>query len=166
MLTTVTKTATAAILALAVALPAPAMALGKNERKFLQGMLAAGAIAAIINHNNKQAGAGQTPDHGYYNPNPGRPGYQDPRPGRPDYGHRPPAYHGSAAAVAFAEFSPASKRAIQSRLRAYGYYRGSIDGVWGPGTSNAIQAYARDTGNGRALTSRDGTVRLLNGLLA
>lgn len=165
MFTKLTKTATIAALAAAIALPAPAMALGKNERKFLQGMLAAGAIAVIIDHNKRSNAATPDRDYGYHTPDRGRPGYTHPGYGRPDHGQHPPAY-GSAAAQAFAEYSPASKRAIQTRLRAYGYYRGAIDGVWGPGTSGALQAYARDTGNSAALSSRDATVRLLNGLLA
>ncbi len=164
------KTALAAVTALAIAAtaPAPALAWGKNEQNFLKGMLAAAAIAAIVDHNRKSNAA--EPDYRYrddryYDRSPRRDSRFDDRwrdDRRPDY--RPPAHH-SGAAAAFAEYSPASKRAIQTRLRAYGYYHGAIDGVWGPGTRAAIEAYARDTGNARALDSRDGSVRLLNGLL-
>jgi Putative peptidoglycan binding domain len=35
---------------------------------------------------------------------------------------------------------------IQRRLRAAGYYRGSIDGVMGPRTRSALRAYQRDRG--------------------
>jgi len=36
---------------------------------------------------------------------------------------------------------PASIRAIQSRLRRLGFYNGSVDGVWGQITQNAIQRF-------------------------
>jgi hypothetical protein len=63
-------------------------------------------------------------------------------------------------------YVPASKRAIQTRLRNYGYYRGGIDGQFGPGTRGALEAYARDTGNPGLTQSRDGAVRLMNSLLS
>jgi hypothetical protein len=153
MLPTVSTTRialTGALAAAAIALTpaAPAHAWGKNEQKFLAGVLTTLAVGAIVNEARKA----QRP-----------PAYQ-PAP-QPVYVPAP-VYHGSATAAAFAEYSAASKRAIQTRLRAYGYYRGAIDGVYGPGTRAAIEAYARDTGNSAALQSRDGTVRLLNGLLA
>jgi hypothetical protein len=147
--TRLTRTAAAAAAALSLAAaPAPALAWGKNEQNFLKGVLTAVAIGAIVQHSRKAQAA---------------PTYFAPAPApKPHYGG---TYGYSPVAAAFAEYSPASKRAIQSRLRAYGYYRGSVDGVFGPGTRAAIEAYARDTGNSGALGSRDGTVRLLNGLL-
>lgn len=36
--------------------------------------------------------------------------------------------------------------ALQQRLRAAGYYRGSIDGIMGPRTRSALRAYQRDRG--------------------
>ena len=41
----------------------------------------------------------------------------------------------------------AERKAIQRNLRAWGYYRGGIDGAFGPGTYNAVTAYARDEGS-------------------
>ncbi len=141
---------TGAIAAAAIAMtPAtPAHAWGKNEQKFLAGVLATLAVGAIVNEARKSNA---------------RPSYQ-PAP-QPVYVPAP-TYHASASASAFAEFSPASKRAIQQRLAAYGYYRGGIDGVYGPGTRAALEAYARDTGSEAALQSRDGAVRLMNSLLS
>ncbi len=37
-------------------------------------------------------------------------------------------------------------RAAQTRLAALGLYTKKIDGIWGPGTSSAIQTFARDSG--------------------
>ena len=74
----------------------------------------------------------------------------------PGYGHG--GYHGkkhkgggtsiyaTPAAQAFNSYSRGERMAIQRRLRAAGYYHSSVDGAFGPGTYNAVVAYARDTG--------------------
>lgn len=141
---------TGAVTAAAIALApvTPAMAWGEKEQNFLAGVVTALAVGAIVNQTRKA----QRP-----------PAYQP----APDPIAVPaPGYGSGVLGGAFAEFSPASKRAIQQRLRSYGYYRGAIDGVYGPGTRAALEAYARDNGNPGALNSRDGAVRLMNGLLA
>jgi peptidoglycan hydrolase-like protein with peptidoglycan-binding domain len=43
----------------------------------------------------------------------------------------------------------ASVRAVQAQLRTLGFYRGAVDGVWGPGTEAALESFQR----GRGLTS-------------
>lgn len=176
MLPAVTRTATAAVtaLALAAASVAPAHALGKNERNVLKGVVA----AVIINELIKQgrANAQPAPPPLYVQPYP-RPGYQPPH-HQPQPGYRPPhhqpqpgyqkprpGYQTNVAAAAFYEFSPQARRLIQQRLAAYGYYRGGIDGTWGPGTAAAVQAYARDVRSSESLASRDGSVRLYNHLI-
>lgn len=146
--TRIALTCAAAAAAIALTPATPALAWGKNEQKFLAGVLTTLAVGAIVNEARKSNA---------------RPSYQ-PAP-QPVYVPAP-TYHSSATALAFAEFSPASKRAIQRRLAAYGYYRGGIDRVYGPGTRAALEAYARNTGNAGALQSRDGAVRLMNSLLA
>lgn len=149
-----TAIAATAALSLAILSAAPAQAWGKNEQNFLKGVLATVAVGAIINETRKQNRTrAYQPEPRYYAPQQPAPVYAP-----------APAYH-APLSQAFAEFSPASKRAIQQRLRAYGYYRGSIDGVYGPGTRAGLEAYARDTGASGALGSRDGAVRLMNGLL-
>jgi hypothetical protein len=54
--------------------------------------------------------------------------------------------YSTPAARAFQSYSLTERKAIQRNLRAWGYYRGGIDGAFGPGTYNAITAYARDEG--------------------
>ena len=66
----------------------------------------------------------------------------------------PPQYHqqgyGSvyrtALGRAFASYSPGERKDIQRELRRYGYYHGRVDGQFGPGTYDAVSAYARRTG--------------------
>ena len=144
--TALVATVTAAALALTTA--APAQAWGKNEQNFLKGVLATVIVGQIIKESRKA-----------------------PRAQPPVYAPTPvyvpaPHYGASVLAQAFAEYSPASKRAIQTRLRNYGYYRGGIDGSFGSGTRAALEAYARDTGNSGATQSRDGAVNLMNALLS
>ena len=56
------------------------------------------------------------------------------------------------------------RRAIQANLRAYGYYSGAIDGVWGPRTYNAVRLYAGDSGLANRLGTYGGAVAVLDGL--
>ncbi len=169
--------AAAAALAMVAATAAPVHALDDDEEDFLRGVAATVAVGAVARGISRNAapryyGApatgyyGNRTDSRYYGNGYGNGyGYGN-EVYRPVPVYAPPAYsYSSAVAQGFAAYSPASKRAIQQRLRAYGYYRGPIDGIYGAGTEAAIQAYARDTGNARALASRNGTVSLLNGLL-
>ncbi len=48
----------------------------------------------------------------------------------------PPADHLTAASV----------RAVQAQLRTLGFYRGAVDGVWGPGTEAALESFQRGRG--------------------
>ena len=96
-------------------------------------------------------------DHypGYYSPSYGysygptrvyevyRPDYYAPAYGRPIYQGRPVDQAPSRSPLV---------SDIQDRLRAEGYYRGTIDGVFGPQSRDAILRYQRDHGldpNGR-----------------
>lgn len=174
--------ATVGALSVALATAAPSQALDKKERALL-GVLAAAAIVGVIANDQakkRRADPLYREEPRYVAPEPQyhAPSYDDQRYGDRRYDDRhyedhrydepryqPQPSYGSGA-KAFTEYSPASRRAIQSRLRAYGYYRGPIDGAYGPGTRRAIEAYARDTGNDGLLATRNGTVTLLNGLLA
>jgi peptidoglycan hydrolase-like protein with peptidoglycan-binding domain len=42
--------------------------------------------------------------------------------------------------------SPDAVRAVQSRLGQLGFYRGAADGVWGPGTQQAIAQFQESRG--------------------
>ena len=66
---------------------------------------------------------------------------------------------------AFQNYSAAERKAIQRNLRAWGYYRGGIDGSFGPGTYNAVVAYARDEGASGNLKSTSGAYAVYDGLI-
>ena len=58
-----------------------------------------------------------------------------------------------------------TSRLIQRRLAYWGYYRGAVDGSFGPGTYSAVLAYARDNGQGRSLGSTAGAFGVYDGLI-
>jgi hypothetical protein len=187
MLPKVTTAALAGITALSLALgsAAPAQALGKNERNFLKGVAAALIVTTLLNQQRGNAAPAPLPRQPAYAPprhdwpreapprhNPPRHdsySYDRPHHGTPGGSvigapqHTPQASH---AARSFNSYPPSQRRAIQSRLRAYGYYHGAIDGVFGPATFRAIQAYARDTGGESQLATIAGSYGVLDGLLA
>ncbi len=53
---------------------------------------------------------------------------------------------GAGANAAPGPLSQAAVRNLQSRLRTLGFYRGGIDGVWGPGTQGAIERFQQGRG--------------------
>lgn len=55
----------------------------------------------------------------------------------------------NAAATTPDPLSPAVVRNVQQRLRALGFYRGAVDGLWGAGTQAALERFQQ----GRALQS-------------
>jgi Putative peptidoglycan binding domain len=116
----------------------PADALGRNERNFLKGVAATVIVGAIINDARRQPVQRRVvveePRQYYVQP---ERVYQ--REVRSSIYHTP-------AAQAFNSYSRSERLAIQRRLASYGYYRSGIDGAFGPGTYNAVVAYARDTG--------------------
>lgn len=62
---------------------------------------------------------------------------------------RPDARPGAESAPAAANSASLSRdavRNIQSRLRHFGFYRGSVDGLWGPGTQTAIERFQQGRG--------------------
>jgi Putative peptidoglycan binding domain len=151
MLSTVKKTAIAAVASLAIAgtLASPAAAFGRNERNFVQGVAAAVIIGAIINDaNNRQ------PVRRQVIVEEPRRVYVEPERVYVQHEVRSSIYR-TPAAQAFNSYSRSERMAIQRRLQGYGYYRSGIDGAFGPGTYNAVVAYARDTGiDGNLQSSR------------
>jgi hypothetical protein len=164
--------ATVTALALLSAAATPAEAWGKKEQQFLAGAVTAGLIGALIVNS---------PRLGLTNPlNPSRsqiqpvPQYQPvpqaytppPRQQQPVYYQPAPvSIYGTPTGRAFNTYTSNERRRIQSTLTSYGYYRGGIDGAFGPGTYNAIDTYARNTGKTASLATNSGAYGLLDGLL-
>lgn len=124
----------AALTAATLALPAaPALAWGEKEQGFVAGVATAVIVDEILKLNRE---ARRAPQVVYVDP----PRYVE----RP--AHQSTSIHATPAARAFQSYSLRERKAIQRSLRAWGYYRGGIDGRFGPGTYNAITAYARDEG--------------------
>ncbi|MFN4155429.1 MAG: peptidoglycan-binding domain-containing protein [Paracoccaceae bacterium] len=179
---------TVTALSIAVTAAAPAEALGKNERNFLKGVAAAVIVGALI--NDAQARAPQPQP--VYRPQPQPQPVYRPQP-QPQPQYRPYPYeqpqhharprqdhhqstsgrvigannsvHATIAAQSFNSYSAAQRRAIQSRLRAFGYYNGGIDAAFGPGTYRAVVAYARDTGGEHQLQTRAGSFGVYDSLI-
>lgn len=53
---------------------------------------------------------------------------------------------GTPAAASTETLSPAAVRNVQQRLRTLGFYRGSVDGTWGPGTQSSIERFQQGRG--------------------
>jgi hypothetical protein len=161
-----TMIATVTALALAATAAAPANAFGKGERNFVAGAATALIINGIIRNERS---------HRYVEPRYAAPRYVEPRYVQPQYVPAQPVYqprpvyqtsvYDTAAAVAFNSYSRSERLAIQRQLSRQGYYRSSIDGSFGPGTYNAIAAYARDIGASDRLASRDGAYSVYDGLI-
>lgn len=129
----------------------PALAWGKPEQQFLAGVATTILLGQLIKNASRQAAP-----QPQYVPRQHRPVRYDPQ---------PVSIYGTPVGMAFGSYSDNEQRRIQSTLTAYGYYYGSIDGSFGPGTYNAIAAYARRTGKTAQLNSRAGAYGVLDGLL-
>jgi hypothetical protein len=156
--------------ALAAATTAPAHALGKNEKNFIAGAATALIINGIV--RNERARRYDEPryvERRYVEPSYVAPRYVEPQYVEPRYIAPRPVYqasvYDSAAAVAFNSYSRSERLAIQRQLSRQGYYRSGIDGSFGPGTYNAIAAYARDIGASSRLASREGAYSIYDGLI-
>lgn len=149
MLPNLKTAAVAGITALAVSTSAmPALAWGKKEQGFVAGVATALIIGSLIDHGKAKAAPAPVYRPGpVYVPEPDR---RDDRDRRGKHGKKPykdvTSIYATPAAQAFNSYSRRERMAIQRRLRAAGYYNSSIDGAFGPGTYNAVAAYARDAG--------------------
>ena len=165
--------ALASLLAIAIAIPAaPAMAWGQREQDTLKGVVGTLIVGGLIMDAQRNKAKPQ-PQPVYQAPRQEPRYYQEPRyhqePTR-GYGHvrhyEEPSYYEAPrqytpqvsiyrtpAAAAFNSYSSSERRLIQRRLAAYGYYRGGVDGSFGPGTYSAIVAYANDQRLSRQLAS-------------
>lgn len=131
MLLSIKSTVLAATTALSIAaIPAaPAFAWGDKEQGFVAGVATAVIIDEILKNGRKAKAYDAQPAPA--------PVYVAPT-------HT--SIYSTPAARAFNSYSKAERKAIQRSLRSSGYYRGGLDGSFGPGTYNAIVAYARDSG--------------------
>lgn len=182
MLPTVKNTALTAITALSLALGAalPAKAWDQREQDVLKGVVGTVVLGTVLRDYGilpprnrpvyQQQPVYQQPA---YQPRPRvvyqQPRYyEEPRYAEPVYQPRPvyaTSVYRTAAAQAFNSYSLTERRAIQRRLAAQGYYYGGIDGSFGPGTYNAVSAYASDMGQASRLASRDGAFGIYDGLI-
>jgi hypothetical protein len=128
------------------AVPAtPALAWGEKEQGFVAGVATAVIVDELLKNRRARLGGPvyAAPAPVYVEP---RTVYVEPR-------HTTSIY-ATPAGRAFQSYSMSERKAIQRNLRAWGYYRGGIDGSFGPGTYNAITAYARDEGASLSSTSK------------
>jgi hypothetical protein len=149
------RSAVSAVAALSIALTSasPAAAWGQREQDNLKGVVGALVLKAIIDDANRnRAPVYRT------QPAPQEPVYYAPQPAKTSIYRTP-------AARAFNSYTSGERRLIQRRLAHSGYYRGGIDGSFGPGTYSAISAYARDLGQGNALASTAGAFGVYDGLI-
>ena len=161
---TVKSTLIAALAALSIAaVPAPALALGDKEKGFVAGVATAVIVDELLKNNRKARAydRGQYAAPVYVQP---RTVYVEPRTVYVEPRHATSIYS-TPAARAFNSYSTSERRAIQRNLRAWGYYRGGIDGSFGPGTYNAIVGYAKDEGVSRNLSSTSGAFAVYDGLI-
>lgn len=168
MLPNVKTTAIAALTAAAVFTTslAPANALGRDERKFIQGAVAAIIVDQLIEGAQDRRRRGPVyvqPRQPVYAP---QPQYYAPQPRYEEhYQPQRTSIYSTPAARAFNSYGRGERVAIQRRLRAMGYYRSGIDGSFGPSTYNAIVAYAQDSGLGRNLGSTNTAFGVYNSLI-
>jgi Putative peptidoglycan binding domain len=141
--------ATLAAVSVAAVPAAPAHAWGDKEQAFVAGVATAVIIDEILKNSRK---AGETR-----------------RKPQVTYADRPSVSTGSIyrtpAARAFQSYSLSERKAIQRTLRAWGYYRGGIDGTFGPGTYTAIKAFASDEGALGKLSTTAGAFAVYDGLI-
>ncbi len=174
LMSTLKTKAVAATLVAALALPAaPALAWGKNEQNFTKGVVTALIAGALIQDWNRRAHAQPQPQPVYVPPRP--PVYQPPVYQPPVYQqpvYQPPVYqpapsvYNTPAALAFNTYSRNERLRIQATLANYGYYRGGIDGNFGPGTYQAIASYAQAQGKFQELQTRGGAYGIYDGLIS
>lgn len=137
-----------AALSIAAVPATPALAWGEKEQGFVAGVATAVIVDELLkNRRARLYGQTYAPAPVYVAP----PTYREPTYREPV---RTTSIYATPAAKAFQSYSLTERKAIQRNLRAWGYYRGGIDGAFGPGTYGAITAYARDEGASLSTTAK------------
>ena len=168
-------TVAAALLATSAA---PALAWGDREQGIVTGIAGTVLLGTLLNQSGGNNGYGlrrQQRQPVYYAPVYQQPVYQQPVYQQPVYQqpvYQQPVYQAPAqslystpAAVAFNSYSANERIRIQATLANYGYYNGGLDGSFGPGTYNAVTAYASRTGKLAMLRTRGGAYGLFDALI-
>lgn len=179
MLDRTRNAAVAAIAAAAMAAaPLPALALGKKEKGFLMGVAAAVIVDQLVERNRSARAptyfTSPNPSYPTYSPEYREPSYYEPSYREPSRFHDDrtaccassgTSVNATPAAQAFRSYSAWERRAIQERLRIQGYYRGAIDGTFGPATYEAVSLFATDRGMRANLRSTAGAFSVYDSLL-
>jgi hypothetical protein len=145
---------------------APAAATSKSDRAFLKGVAATALVGGLIYYQQQRSQAQQP---SYYAPVTRQAvpqqTYRAPAPTQ-QYAtsYRAPVQH-SAISQGFRDLTVQQRRTVQLRLQQQGYYQDRIDGIWGPNTQRAVQAYAYDAGYDGSLGSHAGAAQIYRSLL-
>ncbi len=150
-------------LSIAAVSASPALAWGDKEQGFVAGAATAIIVDELLKNNRKARlyDRGYTAGPTYVEP---RTVYVEPRTVYTEPRHTTSIYS-TPAARAFQSYSLSERKAIQRNLRAWGYYRGGVDGAFGPGTYNAVVSYARDEGATASLKSTSGAYGIYDGMI-
>ena len=68
--------------------------------------------------------------------------------------------------IAFRKLSKEQRKLLQSNLKDLGFYKSSIDGLYGKGTAGALTAYNKQSLNGADLKKSENAKKLINSVLA
>ena len=143
---------------------APALAWGDREQGFTSGVVATVLLGALLTQPRYIQPQPQ-PVYRHRQPVYYQPVYRQPVYQQPVYQAPAQSIYSTPAAVAFNSYSTNERIRIQATLANYGYYNGSLDGSFGSGTYNAVNAYASRTGKLAALSTRGGAYGLYDALI-
>lgn len=132
-----------------------------DESDIVKGVVASVLIGSVVNGMMQPRPAQALPP---------RPVVVRPQPApvyvpQPVYAPAPVSIYSTPAARAFNSYSYYERQMIQRRLSMQGYYFGGLDASFGPGTYNAVVAYARAARLSTELASTSGAFGVYDSLL-